>query len=105
MVILIYIYDKYNILITSKIYCYLRVSTDKQKIGGNTGEFLLKVNNLGLNSQNIVWIEETISGMKNWKSRELGKVEFKKNDVFATSEPSRVSRTVIKIMGFISELM
>jgi DNA invertase Pin-like site-specific DNA recombinase len=89
----------------NKIYCYLRVSTDKQEIEGNKGEILLKVNNLGLNSQNIVWIEETISGMKNWKGRELGKVEFKKDDVFITSEPSRVGRTMIQIMGFISELM
>lgn len=90
---------------SSKIYCYLRVSTVKQELDGNKGEILLKVNSLGLNSQHIVWIEETISGMKNWKSRELGKIDFKKDDVFITSEPSRVGRTMIQIMGFISDLM
>lgn len=88
-----------------KIYCYLRVSTDKQDLEGNKGQILLKVNELQLNSQNIVWIEETISGMKNWKTRELGKIEFKKDDVFITSELSRVGRTMTQIMGFISSLM
>jgi putative DNA-invertase from lambdoid prophage Rac len=88
-----------------KIYCYLRVSTEKQDLEGNKGEILLKVNQLQLNSQNIVWIEETISGMKNWKTRELGKIEFKKGDIFITSELSRVGRTMIQIMGFISAMM
>ena len=88
-----------------KIYCYLRVSTEKQELEGNKGQILLKVSELKLNSQNIVWIEETISGMKNWKSRELGKIDFKKDDVFITSELSRVGRSMIQIMGFISILM
>jgi hypothetical protein len=47
---------------TSKIYCYLRVSTNKQDLQANKAELLLKVNDLNLNSQNIEWIEETISG-------------------------------------------
>jgi hypothetical protein len=47
---------------TSKIYCYLRVSTNKQDLQANKAELLLKVNNLNLNSQNIGWIEETTSG-------------------------------------------
>jgi hypothetical protein len=48
----------------NKIYCYLRVSTGKQYLQSNKAELLLKVNDLNLNSQNIVWIEETVSGMK-----------------------------------------
>ena len=88
-----------------KIYCYLRVSTDKQDLEGNKGQILLKVNELQLDSRNIVWIEETISGMKNWKSRELGKINFKEGDIFITSELSRVGRTMIQIMGFISSMM
>ncbi len=88
-----------------KIYCYLRVSTVKQDLEGNKGQILLKVNELKLNSQNIIQIEETISGMKNWKSRELGKIDFKKDDIFITSELSRVGRTMIQIMGFISSMM
>jgi DNA invertase Pin-like site-specific DNA recombinase len=43
--------------------------------------------------------------MKNWKSRELGKINFKEGDIFITSELSRVGRTMIQIMGFISSMM
>ena len=90
---------------TQKIYCYLRVSTNKQELEGNKGEILVKVNELKLNSQNIEWIEETISGMKNYKTRELGKIDFKEGDVFITSEMSRIGRTISQIMSFISELL
>lgn len=90
---------------TQKIYGYLRVSTNKQELEGNKGEILLKVNELKLNSQNIEWIEETVSGMKNYKTRELGKIDFKEGDVFITSEMSRIGRTISQIMSFISELL
>lgn len=89
----------------NNIYCYLRVSTEKQDLNNNKGEILLKVNELNLNSKNIIWIEEIVSGMKIWKSRELGKIQFNKGDVFITSELSRVGRTMTQIMGFISNLM
>jgi DNA invertase Pin-like site-specific DNA recombinase len=89
----------------NKIYCYLRVSTGKQDLQSNKAELLLKVNDLNLNSQNIVWIEETVSGMKNYKSRELGKIDFKEGDVFIATELSRIGRTIAQIMSFISELL
>jgi DNA invertase Pin-like site-specific DNA recombinase len=90
---------------TQKIYGYLRVSTNKQELEGNKGEILLKVNELKLNSQNIEWIEETVSGMKNYKTRELGKIDFEEGDVFITSEMSRIGRTISQIMSFISDLL
>lgn len=36
----------------NKIYCYLRVSTRKQDLQANKAEFLIKVNELNLNSHN-----------------------------------------------------
>lgn len=90
---------------TPHIYCYLRVSTGKQDLQANKAELLLKVNELNLNSQNVIWIEETISGMKNYKSRELGKIEFKEDDVFIATEMSRIGRTITQIMAFISDLL
>ena len=90
---------------TTKIYCYLRVSTMKQDLQSNKAELLLKVNELNLNSQNVIWIEETISGMKNYKSRELGKIDFKEGDVFIATEMSRIGRTITQIMAFISDLL
>ena len=57
---------------TQKVYGYLRVSTDKQDINNNKADILLKANELKLG--NVEWIEETISGTKDWKNRELGKL-------------------------------
>jgi hypothetical protein len=39
---------------SNKIYCYLRVSTGKQDLQSNKAELLLKVNELNLNSQNVI---------------------------------------------------
>lgn len=61
--------------------------------------------NYNFDFRNIVWIEETISGMKKWKSRESGKIDFNKGDIFITSELSRVGKTMIQIMGFIYSIM
>jgi hypothetical protein len=33
--------------------------------------------------------------MKNYKSRELGKIDFKEGDVFITSELSHIGRTIV----------
>lgn len=95
----------YTLILYMSIYLYLRVSTELQNIENNKGELLLKVNQLGLNSQNIKWVEETVSGMKHYKSRELGKIDFKKDDVLITTEISRIGRTMLQIFGFISEMI
>lgn len=88
---------------TNNIYGYLRVSTESQTIDTNKGEILLKINNLGLKG-NIKWIEETISGTKHWKNRELGKLIniINKNDVIITSELSRIGRSLYQCFEFIS---
>lgn len=92
-----------------KIYCYLRVSTEQQDIKSNKDELILKVVELGLNPQNIIWIEEIISGCtKDWTKRKLGEIskDFNKGDYFITSEISRISRIynqVLKFMIFASE--
>lgn len=43
--------------------------------------------------------------MKNYKSRELGKIDFKEGDVFIATEMSRIGRTITQIMAFISDLL
>lgn len=95
----------YTLLLYMTIYLYLRVSTEQQNIENNKGELLLKVNQLGLNSQDIKWVEETVSGMKHYKSRELGKIDFKKDDILITTEISRIGRTMLQIFGFISDMV
>lgn len=88
----------------NKIYGYLRISTDKQDITTNKAEILLKSDELQLKG-NVEWIQETISGTKDWKKRELGKLYDKliPGDVIITSEISRFARTIQQIMEFISK--
>ena len=92
---------------SQNIYGYLRVSTDKQTVEGNKNELILKIHELGLNTQCIIWIEETISGAKHWKNRKLGQIipELKTGDIFITSEVSRIARTISHIFEFISLLL
>lgn len=87
-----------------KVYGYLRISTDKQDINNNKAEILLKANELKLTPV-VEWIEETISGSKDWKKRELGKLfeTLKPNDVIITSELSRFARTINQIMEFMAK--
>ena len=85
------------------IYGYLRISTDKQNIEGNKLEIFEFANELK-NNNKITWIEETISGSKHWRQRELGKLmdKFKPGDVFITSEISRIGRSMLQVFDFIS---
>lgn len=91
----------------SVVYGYLRVSTGIQDLQGNKEEIILKLHDAKINSQNMIWIEETVSGTKHWNKRKLGNVidKLKKNDVFITSELSRIGRTMTHINEFISILL
>lgn len=87
------------------IYGYIRVSTDKQTVENQRFE----INNF-CKKQNIVidgWIEETISGTKSFKKRELGNLiaHVQKGDRIICSEISRIGRTILMIMEFLSICM
>ena len=74
------------------VYGYIRVSSDKQTVENQRFEinnFCLK-NSLEING----WIEETISGTKNYTKRELGKLlkRVKKDDLNICAELSRLGR-------------
>lgn len=87
------------------IYGYIRVSTDKQTVENQRFE----INNF-CKKQNIIidgWIEETISGTKSFKKRELGKLiaHVQRGDRIICSEISRIGRTILMIMEFLSICM
>ena len=85
-------------------YGYLRVSTKLQEINNNKSEILLLANNKGIGS-NIIWIQETVSGRKDWRKRVLGK-EFEKmkdGDTLIMSEYSRIGRDFLQSMEFMAE--
>lgn len=87
------------------IYGYIRVSSDKQTVENQRFEITnfcerqkIKIND---------WIEETISGTKNYDKRQLGKLLKKvdKNDIIICSELSRLGRNLFMIMEILNICM
>lgn len=79
-------------------YGYIRVSSDKQTVENQRFEInnFAKANNISIDG----WIEETISGTKNYDKRELGRLlkKVKKDDLIICAELSRLGRNLFMIM-------
>lgn len=86
-------------------YGYIRVSSDKQTVENQRYEIetFSKNNNLHIDG----WIEETISGTKNYNKRELGKLlkKVKKDDLIICAELSRLGRNLFMIMEILNLCM
>ena len=87
------------------IYGYIRVSSDQQTVENQRFEI-----NKFCEKQNIVindWIEETISGTKNYSKRQLGNLLKKvhKDDIIICSELSRLGRNLFMIMEILNICM
>ncbi|MDO4978866.1 MAG: master DNA invertase Mpi family serine-type recombinase [Candidatus Saccharibacteria bacterium] len=87
------------------IYGYIRVSTDKQTVENQRFE----INNFCKKNQLSVddWIEETISGTKNYTKRQLGLLLDKvaEDDLIICAELSRLGRNLFMIMEILSICM
>lgn len=87
------------------VYGYIRVSTDKQTIENQRFE----INNLCQRENMAIekWIEETISGTKEYEKRQLGKAikKMSKGDVLICSELSRLGRSLFMIMDILNQCM
>ena len=87
------------------IYGYIRVSSDKQTVENQRFEInnFAKANGFIING----WIEETISGTKNYNKRELGKLLKKvvANDLIICAELSRLGRNLFMIMEILNICM
>ena len=84
---------------------YIRVSSDKQTVENQRFEI-----NKFCEKQNLVindWIEESISGTKNYTKRQLGNLlkKVKKNDIIICSELSRLGRNLFMIMEILNICM
>ena len=79
-------------------YGYIRVSSDKQTVENQRFEIrnFCKKEKLNIDG----WIEETISGTKNYDKRKLGELlnQVKKNDLIICAELSRLGRNLFMIM-------
>ena len=87
------------------VYGYIRVSSDKQTVSNQRFEieqFCLK-KRITIDG----WIEETISGTKNYDKRELGKLlkKIKRDDIIICSELSRLGRNLFMIMEILNICM
>lgn len=84
------------------IYGYIRVSSDKQTVENQRYEIkqFCKMSNIEVDD----WIEETISGTKNYDKRKLGKIlkRIKKGDLIICSELSRLGRSLFMIMDILN---
>jgi DNA invertase Pin-like site-specific DNA recombinase len=87
------------------VYGYIRVSTDKQDTENQRFEILKYANRKKLG--NVEFIEETISGRKSWKERQLGKLveKIQKGDILIVTELSRLGRSMLEIMELLSILL
>lgn len=86
-------------------YGYIRVSSDKQTVENQRFEIenFARKNSISING----WIEETISGTKNYDKRELGKLlkKVKKDDLIICAELSRLGRNLFMIMEILNICM
>jgi DNA invertase Pin-like site-specific DNA recombinase len=80
---------------------YLRVSTKDQDLDKNKSEILHLANDKKLG--NVEWVEEKISGTKDWKKRKLGETIYDLNegDTIVTAELSRLGRSMLQILEII----
>ncbi len=86
-------------------YGYIRVSTDKQTVENQRFEI-----NEFCKRQNLIvdgWIEETISGTKDYDKRKLGTLlkKVQKDDLIICAELSRLGRNLFMIMEILNICM
>ena len=87
----------------NRVIGYLRVSTQEQDLEKNKSDILRLANERQL--FNVEWIEEKVSGTKDWKKRKLGE-EFSKlqrGDAVIVSELSRLGRSTLQILEIMQQ--
>ena len=86
-------------------YGYIRVSSDKQTVENQRFEIKKFASEQNLNIDG--WIEETISGTKDYDKRKLGNLlrKVQKNDLIICAELSRLGRSLFMIMNILNICM
>ena len=88
----------------NKTIAYLRVSTVEQDLEKNKADILTFANNKDFGK--VKFVEEKVSGTKNWKNRKIKQVidELNKGDRLIVPEFSRLGRSMLEIMEMLSIL-
>ncbi|MFZ2407544.1 MAG: recombinase family protein, partial [Methylobacter sp.] len=88
---------------TASTYAYIRVSTDKQDLDNQRHGVIAyaQKNNL----EPLTFIDDTVTGKKNWRERELGKLleQAKAGDVLLVAEISRLARSTLQVLEILQE--
>lgn len=87
------------------VYGYIRVSSDRQTVENQRFEIINWCKNKNIKVDG--WIEESISGTKDYDKRKLGKLlkKIKKDDLIICSELSRLGRNLFMIMEILNICM
>ena len=95
----------YNIDNETMIYAYIRVSSDKQ----TTENQRYELKRFAMNKQLHIdcWIEETVSGGRDYRERQLGELleQVEDGDLILCSELSRLGRSLFMVMDILSLCM
>lgn len=85
-----------------KVVGYLRVSTKDQDLEKNKADILMFSNDKKLGI--VEWVEEKVSGTKNWRERKIGSVieKLQAGDKIVVAELSRLGRSLLQILEIIS---
>jgi DNA invertase Pin-like site-specific DNA recombinase len=88
----------------NKTITYLKVSTVEQDLEKNKADILTFANNKDFGK--VKFVEEKVSGMKNWKNRKIKGVidDLNKGDRLIVPEFSRLGRSMLEIMEMLSIL-
>ena len=86
-------------------YGYMRISCDKSTVENQRFEIETYCAKHGITIDK--WIEETVSGAKDYNDRKLGGIlrKVKKGDIIITCEISRLGRNLLMIMEILSVCM
>ena len=88
----------------NKTIAYLRVSTVEQDLEKNKADILTFANNKDFGK--VKFVEEKVSGTKNWKHRKIKQVidALNKGDRLIVPEFSRLGKSMLEIMEMLSIL-
>jgi DNA invertase Pin-like site-specific DNA recombinase len=93
-----------NMVMENKNIAYLRVSTLEQDLEKNKADILTFANNKDFGK--VKFVEEKVSGTKNWKARKIKQVidSLNTGDRLIVPEFSRLGRSMLEIMEMLSIL-
>lgn len=84
------------------VIAYIRVSTQEQSYQGQRHEIETWCRQKGVSIDK--WVEEKVSGMRNFKERTLGKAigKLKEGDLLVCTELSRLGRNMMMVMSILN---